>query len=145
MIETLTTAAKIKALVAILSLLFLGSVYETQDNNEISMITQQNKDTFVSDIQVRANLVNNTVQEAITTQGTMHPLQYKQTCETSLAYIRQERLDTDIGYNALDPSKKELIDKYRLYLDESANVVMVSMAGEQPDTSELIRLKNELF
>lgn len=145
MIESITMAAKIKALIAVLSLLFLGSLYEPLGNNDVSIPIQETKDPFVQDIQVRSDLVYNAVSEAINKQGEQQPLTFKQTCESSLAFIRNERLDTNTGYNTLDASRKVLIDNYRLYLDESANAVIVCMSGEKPDLTEMLRLKNELY
>jgi len=145
MSETVTTAVKIKALIAVLSLLFLGSLYDNQGDTGTTVTTQETKDPFISDIQVRSDLVNNAVSEAISQQGKQQALTYKQTCESSLSFIRKERLDTNTGYNTLGDTQKGLIDEYRLYLDEAANVVIVCMSGETPDTSEMMQLKNELY
>lgn len=144
MIETVTTAAKLKVIIAVLSLLVLGSIYQASEETVISP-TMEIKDPYVTDIQARADLVENAVMEAVNQQGKMSALQYKQSCESSIHFIREERLDTDIEYNTLDSSQKELIQDYRAYLEEAADVIVVCYEGGTPDLTEMIKLKNELY
>jgi len=143
MIETVTTAAKLKVIIAVLSLLILGSVYSASEETVIS--TMELKDPYVTDIQARADLVENAVMEAVNQQGKMSALQYKQSCESSIHFIRGEMLDTEIGYNTLDRSQKELTQDYRAYLEEAADVIVVCYEGGTPDLTEMIKLKNELY
>lgn len=144
MIETVTAAAKLKVIIAVLSLLVLGSIYHASEETVISP-TMEIKDPYVTDIQARADLVENAVMEAVNQQGKMSALQYKQSCESSIHFIRGEMLDTEIGYNTLDRSQKELIQDYRAYLEEAADVIVVCYEGGTPDLTEMIKLKNELY
>lgn len=145
MIETVTAAAKMKAIIAALSLLLLGgSMYEISGEHEVR-VPVETKDQFTLDIQHRSDLVNNTVTEAMDQQGKQSPLAYKQTCESSMVFIRGERLDTNTNYNTLDPGQKILIENYRAYLEEAANVVLVCSGGETPDRTKMKELKAELY
>lgn len=142
MIETVTTAAKLKVIIAVLSLLIIGSVYSASEETVIS--TMELKDPYVTDIQARADLVENAVMEAVNQQGKMSALQYKQSCESSIHFIRGEMLDTEIGYNTLDRSQKELTQDYRAYLEEAANVVVVCYEGGEPDLTAMEAAKQKL-
>ena len=145
MIETLTAAAKFKALLAALSLLILGGgLYELSGDHGINTAAES-KDPFVTDIQNRAELVNNAVNETVIQQGKQTPLVYKQTCENSLSFIRSERLDTNTNYNTLDNNQKELIQEYRVFLKEAANVVTTCYIGKTPDLSAMQEAKSRLF
>ena len=150
-IETITAAAKMKVLLAAFALLLLGGcLYEisgeqgTQNTPELIQPTET-QNPFVADIQHRSDLVNNAVQEAINQQGVQTPIAYKQTCESSIAFIRSERLDTNTNYNTLDTGQKELIQDYRTYLTEAAAVVTACYAGNTPDLSKMNDAKNELY
>jgi Tat protein secretion system quality control protein TatD with DNase activity len=70
---------------------------------------------------------------------------YKQTCESSLSYIQTERLNTETDYNTLDAGQKELIQNYRNYLKESANVVSLYRSGDTPDLSAMTKAKEKLY
>ena len=144
MIETVTTAAKLKVIIAVLSLLILGSVYSASEETVISQ-TMELKDPYVTDIQARADLVENAVMEAVYQQGKMSALQYKQSCESSIHFIRGEMLDTEIGYNTLDRSQKELTQDYRAYLEEAAVVVVVCYEGGEPDLTAMHAAKQKLI
>ena len=144
MIETVTAAAKLKVIIAVLSLLILGSVYSASEETVISQTTEL-KDPYVTDIQARADLVENAVMEAVNQQGKMSALQYKQSCESSIHFIRGEMLDTEIGYNTLDRSQKELTQDYRAYLEEAANVVVVCYEGGEPDLTAMHAAKQKLI
>jgi 5,10-methenyltetrahydromethanopterin hydrogenase len=143
MIETVTTAAKLKVIIAVLSLLIIGSVYSATEETVISQ-TMELKDPYVTDIQARADLVENAVMEAVNQQGKMSALQYKQSCESSMHFIRGEMLDTEIGYNTLDRSQKELTQDYRAYLEEAAVVVVVCYEGGEPDLTAMHAAKQKL-
>lgn len=149
MIESVTTAAKLKALIAAFSLLILGGIlYEltgehgVQSTHEI--IRGKTEYPFTEDIQHRADLVENAVMEAVNQQGKQSPLVYKQTCESVMSTIRGERLDTEYNYNTLDASQKELVQEYRDYLQEAANVVIVCASGETPDLTKMEAAKAAL-
>lgn len=147
MIENVTIAAKMKAVLSVLSILFLGGslceMFGAQDAQEI-IPNGETKDTFTEDIQKRADLVNNAVIEAVNQQGKQSPLIYKQTCESVITTIRGERQDTEYKYNTLDASQKELVQEYRDYLQEAANAVIVCASGETPDLTKMDELKNKL-
>ena len=149
MIESVTAAAKLKALIAAFSLLILGGIlYEltgehgVQSTHEI--IPGKTEYPFTEDIQHRADLVENAVMEAVNQQGKQSPIAYKQLCESSMTTIRSENLDTEYNYNTLDASQKELIQSYRVYLQEAADVVVTCYTGETPDLTKMNELKNKL-
>ncbi len=143
MIESVTAAAKLKVIIAVLSLLILGSVYSASEETVISQ-TMELKDPYVTDIQARADLVENAVMEAVNQQGKQSPLVYKQTCESAMSTIRGERLDTGYNYNTLDTSQKELVNEYRNYLQEAANVIVICASGQNPDLAKMNELKAKL-
>lgn len=149
MIETVTAAAKLKALIAAFSLLILGGIiYEltgehgVQSTHEI--IPGKTEYPFTKDIQHRADLVENAVMEAVNQQGKQSPIAYKQLCESSMTTIRSENLDTEYNYNTLDASQKELILSYRVYLQEAADVVVTCYTGETPDLTKMEAAKAAL-
>jgi len=149
MFETVTTAAKLKALIAAFSLLILGGIlYEltgehgVQSTHEI--IPGKPEYPFTEDIQHRADLVENAVMEAVNQQGKQSPIAYKQLCESSMTTIRSENLDTEYNYNTLDASQKELIQSYRVYLQEAADVVVTCHTGETPDLTKMEAAKAAL-
>ena len=153
MIETITGAAKLKALIAVFSLLVLGGIYSSTttqgtfaagEENEVAA-AEGNYDPFTQDIQARSDLVYNAVMEAVNQQGKQAPLTYKQTCESSVSFIRSERLGTNTNYNELDSTHKALVDDYRAYLTEAANVVMVCLTGQAPDLTALAEAKAKLY
>jgi len=150
MIESVTAAAKFKALIAaFLLLVFGGSLYAltgehgVQSTHEI-ITDVKTEDPFTKDIQHRADLVENAVMEAVNQQGKQSPLVYKQTCESVVSTIRGERLDTEYNYNTLDASQKELIQSYRVYLREAADVVVTCYRGETPDLTKMNAAKAKL-
>jgi hypothetical protein len=150
MIESVTAAAKLKALIAAFSLLILGGIlYEltgehgVQSTHEI--IPGKTEYPFTEDIQHRADLVENAVMEAVNQQGKQSPLVYKQTCESSISFIQGERLDTNTNYNTLDSTQKALIQDYREYLTEAAKVVTTCYAGKVPDMAAMTEAKAKLF
>lgn len=149
MIESVTAAAKFKALIAAFSLLILGGIlYEltgehgVQSTHEI--IPGKTEYPFTEDIQHRADLVENAVMEAVNQQGKQSPIAYKQLCESSMTTIRSENLDTEYNYNTLDASQKELIQSYRVYLQEAADVVVTCYTGETPDLTKMEAAKAAL-
>ena len=149
MIETVTAAAKLKALIAAFSLLILGGIiYELTGEHGVQSthetIPGKTEYPFTEDIQHRADLVENAVMEAVNQQGKQSPLVYKQTCESVMSTIRGERLDTEYNYNTLDASQKELVQEYRDYLQEAANVVIVCASGETPDLTKMEAAKAAL-
>ncbi|MDD3248705.1 MAG: hypothetical protein PHF18_17910 [Methanosarcina sp.] len=150
MIESVTAAAKFKALIAAFSLLILGGIlYELTGEHGVQSTPEiiqdvKTEDLFTKDIQHRADLVENAVMEAVNLQGKQSPLVYKQTCESVMSTIRGERLDTEYNYNTLDASQKELVQEYRDYLQEAANVVIVCASGETPDLTKMEAAKAAL-
>lgn len=150
MIESVTAAAKFKALIAAFSLLILGgSLYELTGEHGVQSTPEiipdvKTEDPFTKDIQHRADLVENAVLEAVDQQGKQSPLVYKQTCESVMSTIRGERLDTEYNYNTLDASQKELIQNYRVYLQEAADVVLTCYTGQAPDLTKMNTAKATL-
>jgi len=144
MIESVTSAAKFKAIIAAFSLLILGGSLYTLTGEHGTITDVKTEDPFTKDIQHRANLVENAVMEAVNQQGKQSPLVYKQTCESVMSTIRGERLDTEYNYNTLDASQKELIQSYRVYLQEAADVVVTCYRGETPDLTKMNAAKAKL-
>lgn len=144
MIESVTAAAKFKALIAAFSLLILGGSLYTLTGEHGIITDVKTEDPFTKDIQHRADLVENAVMEAVNQQGKQSPLVYKQTCESVMSTIRGERLDTEYNYNTLDASQKELIQSYRVYLQEAADVVVTCYRGETPDLTKMNAAKAKL-
>jgi len=145
LIESVTTAAKFKALIAAFSLLiFGGSLYALTGEHGVQSTPGITPDPYTEDIQRRADLVENAVMEAVNQQGKQSPLVYKQTCESVMSTIRGERLDTEYNYNTLDASQKELIQSYRVYLQEAADVVVTCYRGETPDLTKMNAAKAKL-
>lgn len=143
---TIVESAKIKVLLAVFAVMALGALYSTS-NREVAFMAEEDVtgDQFALDIQYRSNQVENAVNEVMIQQGALTALEYKQLCESVMATIKSERLDTEYGYNTLDESQKEVIRDYREYLNEAANVVVICYEGEEPDLTEMIKLKNELY
>lgn len=146
MIENITIAAKMKALLAVAALLLVGGVFSTVENVAVNQpaVTEKTGDTFSQSIIESSDLVQNAVLEAVNQQGKQSPLVYKQTCESVMSTIRGERLDTEYNYNTLDASQKELVQEYRDYLKEAANVVIVCASGETPDLTKMEAAKAAL-
>jgi hypothetical protein len=145
MIESVTAAAKFKALIAAFSLLILGgSLYALTGEHGVQSTPEITPDPYTEDILYRADLVENAVMEVVNQQGKQSPLVYQQTCESVIFTIRGERLDTEYNYNTLDASQKELIQSYRVYLQEAANVVVTCYTGETPDLTKMNAAKAKL-
>ena len=145
MIESVTAAAKFKALIAAFSLLILGgSLYALTGEHGVQSTPGITPDPYTEDILYRADLVENAVMEAVNQQGKQSPLVYQQTCESVISTIRGERLDTEYNYNTLDASQKELIQSYRVYLQEAADVVVTCYRGETPDLTKMNAAKAKL-
>ena len=146
MIESVTAAAKLKALIAAFSLLiFGGSLYALTGEHGVQSTPEITPDPYTEDILHRADLVENAVMEAVNQQGKQSPLVYKQTCESSISFIQGERLDTNTNYNTLDSTQKALIQDYREYLTEAAKVVTTCYAGKVPDMAAMTEAKAKLF
>ena len=144
-INLLTAAAKFKALIAVFSLLILGgSLYALTVEHGVQSTPEITPDPYTEDILYRADLVENAVMEAVNQQGKQSPLVYQQTCESVIFTIRGERLDTEYNYNTLDASQKELIQSYRVYLQEAADVVVTCYRGETPDLTKMNAAKAKL-
>lgn len=143
---TIVESAKIKVLLAVFAVMALGALYSTS-NQEVASVAEEDAtgDQFALDIQYRSNQVENAVNEVMIQQGALTTLEYKQLCESVMATIKSERLDTEYGYNTLDESQKEVIQDYRAYLEEAADVIVVCYEGGTPDLTEMIKLKNELY
>ena len=149
----IVTTAKAKTVLTVLSVLLLGAaLYETQGvNNQsgniqsIETVNVGAVDPFTKDIQDRSDLVYNAVLEAVDQQGMQQPITYKQTCEKSVSFIQNERLDTDYQFNMRSEEQKELTRAYWNYLDEAAYIVSVCYSGETPDLTKMNELKNKLI
>jgi hypothetical protein len=140
----LTNKLKI-LLVTCALLLFVMGLHGIPTEDHSNSQSMKTNDPFVTDIQKRADLVSNAVNEAIDQQGKQSPLQYKQTCENSLSYIQKERLDTNYNYNSLSPEHKEVINEYRGFLKDAGNVVVVSSQGKNADLTAMNNAKKALI
>jgi len=144
--KNLILTAKANALITACILMLSGmGLYEMAATQPIADRSNNIQDDFTLDINERSDRVYNSVTEVINHQGEIGTIGYKQTCENSISFIRKERLDTNHNYNMLSPSHKELVDEYRAYLKEAANVVVVAYSGAQPNLTKLNDLKNELI
>lgn len=143
---TIVESAKIKVLLAVFAVMALGALYSTS-NQDVASVAEEDAtgDQFALDIQYRSNQVENAVNEVMIQQGTLTALGYKQLCESVMATIKSERLDTEYGYNTLDESQKEIIRDYREYLNEAANVVVICYEGDTPDLTAMTEAKAKLF
>ena len=143
MIGTFTAATKIKAVLAALSILFVGgSLYELTEEHSPS--TPEEKDSYTLDIQHRAQLVENAVTGVIDAQGQEETWKFKQTCEDATSYIRKENLEAEQEDTTLNAEQKELNQAYRVYLKEAAYVVSVCYTGGTPDLSDMQQQKEKL-
>lgn len=148
MLETVIASTKIKALLIVFGLIVLGGIYSSSmNNNDGSFTTSQNENVepFTKDIQMRSDQVQNAVNEVINQQGKQPALTYKRTCESSMGTIRSERLSTEHNCNTLPDSQKELIQNYRAYLKEQAEVVSNCYAGQKPDLTAMNEAKTALY
>jgi zona occludens toxin (predicted ATPase) len=143
---TIVESAKIKVLLAVFAVMALGALYSTS-NQEVASVAEEDAtgDQFALDIQYRSNQVENAVNEVMIQQGALTTLEYKQLCESVMATIKSERLDTEYGYNTLDESQKEVIRNYREYLNEAANVVVICYEGDTPDLTAMHAAKQKLI
>jgi hypothetical protein len=146
MFGTVAASLKLKAIIAVCALLLSGIGLHEMSVSTVS-ISQPVKsyDPFTQDIQARSDLVLNAVMEADNKKSEYGTIAYKQTCESSLSYIQTERLNTETDYNTLDAGQKELIQNYRNYLKESANVVSLYRSGDTPDLSAMTKAKEKLY
>jgi hypothetical protein len=147
------TTVKTKSILTVLSVLLLGAaLYEIPSaqntigvSDDVGTPTHGTSDPFAKDIQTRSDLVYNAVSEAVNQQGMQQPITYKQTCEKSVSFIHNERLDTDYQFNMRSEEQKELTRAYWNYLDEAAYIVSVCYSGETPDLTKMNKLKKELY
>lgn len=145
MIETIAEGAKIKALLAVLSLLAIGGIYSMSGEDPGITPAAESKDPYVSGIQSQADLVENSVNGVIEAQKTQETWQFKQTCEDATNFIRTENLEAEQAYLKLDPDQKTVNENYMAYLHEAALVVSKCYAGETPDLSAMQAAKSKLF
>ena len=146
MIESMPVAIKGISLLTLLTLLLSGiGIHEAVHEPQQIIFTQNEIDPFVMDIQHRADLVYNVVNEVITQKNNYGTIAYKQTCEDSLAFIQTKRLDTNENYNTLSTDQKILVQNYRVYLKEAANVVVYTgSTGVVPDLSKMNDVRKKL-
>jgi len=148
--ETIPVATKFTSILMAFTLFFTGAgLYEltgTSATTYTPITSTAAEDPFISDIQHRSDLVYNAVNEVIVQRGQQNPITYKQTWESSLSFIRSERLDTNANYNMLSEDQKELVQNYRAYLKEASNVVVsVGYNGETVDLSKMNETKAKLY
>jgi uncharacterized protein (DUF362 family) len=148
MIGVATTGINMKTVLAIISFFALlgGIAMQTPTSaNSVCTPEMHTVDPFTKDIQTRSSLVYNAVAEVVNQQGKQSPVMYKQTCETSIAFIQKERLNTEYNYNILNVEQKELTSEYRDYLTESANVIYACYTGNTPDLTKMYDTRDKLF
>lgn len=149
MIETVTLAAKYKALIAAFSLLILGGgLYELADPAEVQstqgfFTAEEVKDPYVSDLQNRADLVNNAVMGVIDAQGKQEYWKFKQTVENANSFIQKQYQETD-QTTTLSQEQREANENFKAYLHEASFVVATCYAGQAPDITKMNELKNKL-
>ena len=145
MLNVITEGAKIKALLAVLSLLAIGGLYSMSEGEPGITPAAESKDPYISGIQVQADLVENSVNGVIEAKSTQEYWKFKQTCEEATAFIRTENLEAEQAYLKLDPDQKAVNENYQAFLHEAALVVSKSYAGEDPDLTTMREAKAKLF
>ncbi len=142
MIETLTLAAKYKALIAAFSLLILGGgLYELADPEGAQSIqgiftAEEVKDPYVSDLQARSDLVNNAVMGVIDAQGKQEYWKFKQTVENANSFIQKQYQETD-QTTTLSQEQREANENFKAYLHEASYVVATCYTGLAPDLTKM--------
>ena len=151
MLETvIATAIKYKSLLAVLSVLLLGgSLFAISNSDSTQEVpghlpAAKNQDPYVTDIQKRTELVNNSVYGVIGLQGKQEAWKYKQTCEDVLSYIQRENLEAEQAYLKLLPDQKIVNENYRTYLHEASFVVANYKAGNKPVLTTMTEAKAKL-
>jgi len=145
MLNVITEGAKIKALLAVLSLLAIGGIYSMAGGDPGIIPAAESKDPYILGIQNQADLVENSVNGVIEAQKTQESWQFKQTCEEATSFIRTENLEAEQAYLKLDPDQKTVNENYRAFLHEAALVVSTCYSGQIPDTAAMQAAKANLF
>lgn len=137
--------AKMKALIALFSLLLLGTgLYVLVDPIGHSTLTAV-KDPYTLDIQNRENIVNNAVLGVIDAQKTQPAYKFQTTCESAIFIIRKQNLEAEQENLKLTPDQRALNVKYQAYLSEAANIVITFKDGGKPDFTKLNAAKANII
>ena len=144
MLDTLTGAAKTKALIAAFAFLILGGLCLAFGGDPGIMTAAETKDPYTLDIQERANLVNNVVSGVIDQQGKEEAWKYRQTCENANSFIQKQYLETN-QLTTLTAEQRQINADFKEYLHESSFVVATCYAGKAPDLVAMNDAKEKLF
>jgi hypothetical protein len=145
MFQTMTAAAKTKALLAALSLLFLGGLVSFSMAWSNGFNPNPNQDPYTLDIQERADKVNNAVLGVVDAQGKQEAWQFKQTCENAVYIIRKQNLEAQQEATTLSPDQRAVNEQYRDFLHEAYLVVDDCYNGKQADLLKMAEAKAKLI
>ena len=136
--------AKMKALIALFSLLLVGGgLYVLADPAGHSTLTAA-KDPYTLDIQGRAQTVDNAVLGVIDAQGKQPAYKFRTTCEDATFIIRKDHLEAEQEALKLSPDQRALNEKYKAYLVEADTVVVSIYDGKKPDLTKMNTAKAAL-
>jgi hypothetical protein len=141
--KTFILTAKMKALIAVFSLLLVGGVYVLADPQE--RVTAAQKDPYTLEIQTRADTVNNAVMGVIAAQGKEPAYKFRVTCEDAVYIIRKKNLEADQENLKLTPEQRVLSVKYKAFLHEAYLVVDDCFNGKQADLTKMAEAKAKLI
>jgi len=142
--KTTILTAKMKVVIAVLSLLLVGGgLYVLADPARQSTFTAA-KDPYTLDIQNRAQTVNNAVLGVIDAQGKQPAYKFQTTCEDATLIIRKDHLEAEQEALKLSPDQRALNEKYKAYLVEADTVVVSIYDGKSPDLTKMNAAKAAL-
>ena len=143
--KTTILTAKMKVVIAVLSLLLVGSgLYVLADPARQSTFTAA-KNPYTLDIQNRAQTVNNAVLGVIDAQGKQPAYKFRTTCEDATFIIRKDHLEAEQEALKLSPDQRALNEKYKAYLVEADTVVVSIYDGKSPDLTKMNAAKAALY
>lgn len=125
------------------ALLILGGAYTVQQH---STQIEQPKDAYVDTIQKNAEYINGVVVELAKGQGANEQhIAYWQKCENILDTIRGQNLEAEQGYPTVSANHKDINVKYRAFLHEAANAVIIGENGGKPNLTKMNAAKAALY
>jgi hypothetical protein len=126
-------------------LLILGGVY-TIDQQQQGGTQQPQKDVYVDTIQKNSEYISG--QVAILAKGQpagREYLPYFHSCEVLLDNIRGQNQEAEQNFDKISTGHKDINVKYRAFLHEAANAVLISEQGGTPDLSAMEKRKAALY
>lgn len=126
--KVLTLAAKYKDYIAAFFLLLFILLYPSYDNVRFAP-----EYTYTDEIQYRTHIVESIVLEVIKAQEKEEALNYTQTCDNALSYIKEMNLKAEQESMTLSADQKVLNEAYQAYLKEAAKVITTCNTGQAPD------------